>query len=134
MEPVPDVVFAVEIYDQEGGLIFASDTEILDRPFDAPAGPGRADLSFEQVPLLDGSYSMKVEIRSRLGILYDSREQDGIRGHEPRPGAGHGGDGDARRYPRRQSQLSVRLAATEFTTNTASDLDLTTAPPCASTR
>ena len=75
IEPVAGVVFALEIFDQEGGLIFGSDTEILDRPFDAPVGAGRADLSFEQVPLLDGTYSMKVEIKDRLGILYDSREQ-----------------------------------------------------------
>ena len=59
-EPVPGVVFALEIYDQEGRLIFGSDTEILDRPFDAPVGAGRADLSFEHMPLLDGTYSMKV--------------------------------------------------------------------------
>jgi ABC-2 type transport system ATP-binding protein len=74
-EPVPGVVFALEIFDQEGKLIFGSDTEIIDRPFDAPVGAGRADLSFEQVPLLDGAYSMKVEVKDRLGILYDSREQ-----------------------------------------------------------
>jgi ABC-2 type transport system ATP-binding protein len=74
-EPVSGVVFALEIFDQEGKLIFGSDTEIIDRPFDAPVGAGRADLSFEQVPLLDGAYSMKVEVKDRLGILYDSREQ-----------------------------------------------------------
>ena len=39
-EPVEGVVFALEIYDQEGRLIFGSDTEILDRPFDAPVGAG----------------------------------------------------------------------------------------------
>ncbi len=74
-EAVEGVVFALEIFDQEGKLIFGSDTEILERPFDAPVGAGRADLSFERVPLLDGDYSMKVEIKDRLGILYDSREQ-----------------------------------------------------------
>jgi ABC-2 type transport system ATP-binding protein len=75
-EPVEGVVFALELFDQEGKLIFGSDTEILDRVFDAPVGAGRADLSFERVPLLDGAYSMKVEIKNRLGILYDSREQE----------------------------------------------------------
>jgi ABC-2 type transport system ATP-binding protein len=75
-EPVRGVVFALELYDQEGRLIFGSDTEILGRAFDAPTGAGRADLSFERVPLLDGTYSMKVEIKNRFGILYDSREQE----------------------------------------------------------
>jgi hypothetical protein len=77
-EPVDGVVFALELYDQEGRLIFGSDTEILDRPFDAPVGAGRADLSFEHVPLLDGAYTLKVEIKNRLGILFDSREQEGF--------------------------------------------------------
>jgi len=82
-EAVSGVVFALEIYDQEGRLIFGSDTEIVDRPFDAPVGAGRADLSFEQVPLLDGTYSVKVGIKDRLGILYDSREQEGFRVMNP---------------------------------------------------
>jgi len=77
-EPVAGVVFSLEVYDQEGRLIFGSDTEILDRLFDAPVGAGRADLSFDQVPLLDGAYSVKVGIKDRLGILYDSREQEGF--------------------------------------------------------
>ena len=77
-EPVEGVVFAVEIHDQEGELVFASDTEILDRPFDVPVGAGRADLSFEHMPLLDGTYSVKVEMKDRLGIVYDSREQEGF--------------------------------------------------------
>jgi ABC-2 type transport system ATP-binding protein len=77
-EPTEGLVFAVEIHNDQGGLIFASDTEIVDRLFDAPAGPGRVDLRFDQVPLLDGSYNVKVEIRSRLGIIYDSREQHGF--------------------------------------------------------
>ncbi len=77
-EPVAAVVFSLEIYDQEGRLVFASDTEILDRPFDAPVGAGRADLGFERVPLLDGAYFVKVGVKDRLGILYDSHEQKGF--------------------------------------------------------
>ncbi|HTZ10279.1 MAG TPA: Wzt carbohydrate-binding domain-containing protein, partial [Acidimicrobiales bacterium] len=77
-EPVPGLVFALEIHDLEGALVFASDTEILDHPYDAPAGSGRADLRFEHVPLLDGSYTIKVQLRSPLGIVYDGREQSGF--------------------------------------------------------
>ncbi len=39
-------------------------------------GAGRADLSFERMPLLDGNYSIKIGIKGRLGILYDSVEQE----------------------------------------------------------
>ena len=77
-EAVPGLVFGIEIHDVQGALVFASDTEILDQPYDAPVGSGRADLRFEHVPLLDGSYSLKVQLRSPLGIVYDGREQPGF--------------------------------------------------------
>ena len=62
-EPVEGLVFALEIHDQEGGLDLRLRHRDRGRPFDAPVGAGRADLSFEQVPMLDGTYSIKVEIR-----------------------------------------------------------------------
>jgi len=77
-EPVEGLVFGIEILGSEGGLLFATDTEIVDRLYDAPAGPGRADLRFDQVPILDGSFTIKVEIRNRLGIVFDTREQPGF--------------------------------------------------------
>ncbi|HTT86202.1 MAG TPA: ABC transporter ATP-binding protein [Acidimicrobiales bacterium] len=77
-EPVEGLVFGIDIHDSGGGLVFATDTEIVGRLYDAPAGPGRADLRFDQVPILDGSYTIKVEIRNRLGIVFDTREQPGF--------------------------------------------------------
>jgi ABC-2 type transport system ATP-binding protein len=76
-EPVNGVVFNVEIFDLKGGLVFASDTAILDKPFDAPVGSGRVDFSFDSVPLLDGSYKVGVGISSDRGIVYDRWEQQG---------------------------------------------------------
>jgi len=76
--PTEDVVFGLEIYDRQGALVFGSDTEVLGQHYDAPAGGGRADLTFERVPLLDGSYTVRAQIRSRPGIVYDSREQPGF--------------------------------------------------------
>jgi ABC-type polysaccharide/polyol phosphate transport system ATPase subunit len=70
-EPVNDVVVAVEVYDQAGFLIYGSDTAIVDEPFSAPAGTGRVHLIFDQVPLLDGAYTVNVSIRSRDGLIYD---------------------------------------------------------------
>ena len=76
-EPVGDVVFSVEIHDTQGQLVFASDTGLIDQPFDAPAGAGRADLSFDRVPLLDGAFDVTIGLRSRGGVVYDLREQEG---------------------------------------------------------
>jgi hypothetical protein len=76
-EPVGDVVFSVEVHDTQGQLVFASDTGLIDQPFDAPLGAGRADLSFERVPLLDGAFDVTVGLGSRGGVVYDLREQEG---------------------------------------------------------
>ena len=75
MEPVPDVVIAVEVHDQGGELVFASDTEMFDQRFDLPLGGGRVDLTFDRIPFLDGAFTVAVDVRSRLGIVFDRREQ-----------------------------------------------------------
>jgi ABC-2 type transport system ATP-binding protein len=74
-EPTAGVVFSIEIFDRASTLIFASDTEALDKPVDAPAGSGRADFCFSSIPLLDDSYTVSVGIRSDKGIVYDRWEQ-----------------------------------------------------------
>jgi ABC-2 type transport system ATP-binding protein len=75
VEETSDVVFSVAIYDTEGSLIFQTDTEILEQHFDAKVGSGRVDFSFEQVPLMDGTFSVNVGIQSKGGVVYDWREQ-----------------------------------------------------------
>ncbi|HTT87579.1 MAG TPA: ABC transporter ATP-binding protein [Acidimicrobiales bacterium] len=74
IEPVPDAVIAVEFHDSNGELVFASDSEIGGRTFDLPAGPSRADVRFEHIPFLDGTYTVAVAVRSRLDLVYDRRE------------------------------------------------------------
>ncbi len=74
---VPDVVFSIEIHDQLGNMVFGTDTEILDVPYDAPPGGGVVDFAFPSVPLLDGTYAINVGIRNRGGgTVYDWREQE----------------------------------------------------------
>ncbi len=75
LETVDDVIFAIEVRNQAGDLVFGSDTEILEQPFDAPEGSGRADFTFESVPLLDGTYGISIGVRSRGGVIYDWRDQ-----------------------------------------------------------
>jgi len=74
MEPVPDMVIGVEIHDRFNELAYASDTEIIDQHFDVPAGGGRADLTFDHIPFLDGGYYVAVELRNRPGLVIDRRE------------------------------------------------------------
>jgi len=68
------MVIGVEIHDQFAELAYASDTEILNQHFDVPAGSGRADLTFEHIPFLDGGYNVAVELKSRPGLVFDRRE------------------------------------------------------------
>jgi ABC-2 type transport system ATP-binding protein len=71
LEPVDDVVVAVEVYDQEGMLIYGSDTSIVDQPFPVPVGTATVRLRFDQVPLLEGGYTLGFSIANRDGIIYD---------------------------------------------------------------
>ncbi|HUY21252.1 MAG TPA: ABC transporter ATP-binding protein [Acidimicrobiales bacterium] len=77
-EPVDDVVFSIEIHDKDGQLVFASDTDGIGQHIDLPAGGGRADLAFDRVPLLGGAYNVGIAIKSRGGVVYDLREQEGF--------------------------------------------------------
>jgi ABC-2 type transport system ATP-binding protein len=73
-EPVPDLVIALEIHTEEGQVAFASDTEILDQHFDVPVGGSRADLILDRIPFLTGSYTVAVDLKNRLGMVFDRRE------------------------------------------------------------
>jgi ABC-2 type transport system ATP-binding protein len=87
-EPTADVVFAVEIYDDQAQLVFASNTGILEQFYDIPVGRGRADLIFDRVPLLEGAYSVSVGLWNRHGVVYDLREQ--VRFEVMNPGRSRG--------------------------------------------
>jgi ABC-type polysaccharide/polyol phosphate transport system ATPase subunit len=76
-EPVDDVIFTIVMHDSGGNLIYATDTEILGKLFDAPMGTGVVDVSFASVPLLDGLFLLTFGLRSRRGgVVYDWHEQE----------------------------------------------------------
>jgi ABC-2 type transport system ATP-binding protein len=75
---VDNLMVAVEIRDLPGQLIFASDNFVLDQPVDVPPGRGRIDLTFDRMPLLEGSFTVTVALKSSLGVVYDLREQEGF--------------------------------------------------------
>jgi ABC-2 type transport system ATP-binding protein len=73
---VDDAVFGIEIHDGRGELVFGSDTESIGQPVGALVGPGGVAFHFEQVPLLDGTYSINVWAQGRRsGRTYDWRDQ-----------------------------------------------------------
>jgi ABC-2 type transport system ATP-binding protein len=76
-QPVSDLVFGIEIHNQAGELVFATDTEILGVHFDAPMGSGRVDFSFDAIPLSDGTFNVGFRALSLSGgVVYDIRDQD----------------------------------------------------------
>ena len=84
LHPVEDVVFSLEIRDDDASTIMRTDTSIIGMPIDAPRGTSVMHFGIVQMPLLDGSFSFAIGIQSRSGLLYDWQENAGtLRGDEP---------------------------------------------------
>jgi hypothetical protein len=76
VEPTPDVQFGIAIYDDEGRLVFGSNTTLLGLDLSLPAGRGEIVFDFARVPLLDGTYPVTLAVESRdAGSVYDWHEQ-----------------------------------------------------------
>jgi ABC-2 type transport system ATP-binding protein len=75
--PTEDVVFSLEIRDDEGNTLMRTDTSIIGVTVNAPGGVGLMHFGVEHMPLLDGSFSYALGIQSRSGILYDWKENAG---------------------------------------------------------
>jgi ABC-2 type transport system ATP-binding protein len=72
-----DVVFSLELRDNDGNAFLRTDTEIIGVRFDLPVGPGLVNFVMDDFPLLDGSFTYSVGILSKGGVLYDWREPAG---------------------------------------------------------
>ena len=72
-----DVVFSVELRDNDGNCFMRTDTDILDLRLDLPVGPGLVNFMLDDVPLLDGSFTYSVGVLSKGGVLFDWREPAG---------------------------------------------------------
>jgi ABC-2 type transport system ATP-binding protein len=75
--PTEDVVFSLEIRDEDNGVLMRTDTSIIGMPIDAPRGISVMHFGIVQMPLLDGRFSFALGIQSRDGILYDWWDADG---------------------------------------------------------
>jgi ABC-2 type transport system ATP-binding protein len=72
-----DVVFSLELRDNDGNAFLRTDTDILGARFDLPVGPGLVNFVLDDVPLLDGTFTYSVGILSKGGVLWDWREPAG---------------------------------------------------------
>lgn len=71
-----DVNFGVAIHDEEGRLVFGTNTRIRDERVRVEPGTGNVEFKFDSVPLLDGTYEVTVGITSHdEGTVYDWHEQ-----------------------------------------------------------
>lgn len=77
LHAMEDVVFSLEIRDNDGHPVMRTDTSIIGVQIQAPRGTNIMHFGIVQMPLLDGSFSFALGIQSRGGILYDWQEQAG---------------------------------------------------------
>ena len=73
---VPNALATIAIHDDKNELVFASDPDDPACEIDIPEGGGIVRFSFPEVPLLDGTYSVSVGVRSATETaIYDWKDQ-----------------------------------------------------------
>jgi ABC-2 type transport system ATP-binding protein len=72
-----DIVFSIELRDDDDNSFMRTDTDIMGLRFDLPIGPGLVNFTVENIPLLDGVFTYSIGVQSRGGVLYDWREPAG---------------------------------------------------------
>ncbi len=76
LAPVADALATIAIYDDKNELVFASDPDDPACEMDIPAGGGTVRFVFPEVPLLDGTYSVSVGVRSATETaVFDLKDQ-----------------------------------------------------------
>jgi ABC-2 type transport system ATP-binding protein len=73
---VPNAMATIAIHDDKNELVFASDPDDPGCEMDIPEGGGVVRFSFPEVPLLDGTYSVSVGVRSATETaIFDWKDQ-----------------------------------------------------------
>ncbi len=76
LAPVPDALASIAIHDDANELVFASDPDDPTCALELPEGGGTVRFHFPEVPLLDGTYSVSVGVRSAVETaIYDWKDQ-----------------------------------------------------------
>jgi ABC-2 type transport system ATP-binding protein len=73
---VPNAMATIAIHDEQGEVVFASDPDDPACAMELPTGGGLVRFYFPDVPLLDGTYSVSVGVRSATETaIYDWKDQ-----------------------------------------------------------
>jgi ABC-2 type transport system ATP-binding protein len=76
LAPVPNGMATIAIHDDANELVFASDPDDPSYAVDIPRGGGIVRFHFPEVPLLDGTYSVSVGVRSATETaIFDWKDQ-----------------------------------------------------------
>jgi ABC-2 type transport system ATP-binding protein len=71
-----EVVFDLQVHDQDGNLLLATDTDLVGCYLNPLEGRGEVVFEFDQVPLQGGIYPLTFDVRSRDGgTIHAHREQ-----------------------------------------------------------
>jgi ABC-2 type transport system ATP-binding protein len=74
LAPVPNARARISIYNDRNEVVFASDPDEFE--LDIPSGGGLVRFFFPEVPLLDGTYTVSVEVRSSTDTaIFDLKDQ-----------------------------------------------------------
>jgi ABC-2 type transport system ATP-binding protein len=72
-----DVLFSIELRNEDDKVLMRTDTGILGNTFGVPAGPGTVQIQLKDLPMLDGDFTYSIGIQGRGGVLYDWRDEAG---------------------------------------------------------
>ncbi len=76
-EPVDDVVFALNVTDQEGHLMVGVNSDVIGQPIERVEGSGEVVFDFASLPLMDGDYEVSLGIHTHDGAEeYDHLENE----------------------------------------------------------
>jgi ABC-type polysaccharide/polyol phosphate transport system ATPase subunit len=76
LAPVQNAIATIAIHDDKNELVFASDPDDPGCQMEVPLGGGQIRFDFAEVPLLDGTYSVSVGIRSLTETaIFDWKDQ-----------------------------------------------------------
>ena len=67
LDPVPDAVMSIAVYDPMGNVIHGVDTDALGLHLPLLTGRGVVVFDLDYVPLLDGEYPFAISLSSRSG-------------------------------------------------------------------
>ena len=70
-QKVPDPVFGIALYSENGENLFGTNTELKDISIDSLEGKGHIDLMIERIPMITGRFLLTVAVHTHDHKPYD---------------------------------------------------------------